>query len=108
MKFNIIFSAKEDRFTRQIDGDLDTVKTYVKLTAGDKFTWGAIIRTDNLIPGDVEHWIIKKDYRNGGLLVSPFSFYKVHPEININAMRAALEQYPEMQEMNKLLGGGIL
>jgi len=109
MKFNIIFSTKKDQFNRDVEGDLDAAKSYIKLAAGDDYAWGAIQRIDDdLVPGDVERWIVQKNRTTKQLLVSPFSFFEVDPEININAMRAAFEQYPQMQEMNKLLGGGVL
>jgi len=109
MKFKLIFSTKEKRFDREIEGDLDAAKTYIKLAAGDDYAWGAIQRIDDgLVPGDVERWLVQKNRTTKQLLVSPFSFFELGPEININAMRAAFEQYPQMQEMNKLLGGGVL
>ncbi len=106
MKFNIIFSTKEDRFERELEGDLDMVKTFVKLQVGNKFTWGAVQQIDELEQGCVERWFMRKNVTTSELELHAFSFYQVDPIININAMQSAFEYHPGMNEISKLLGGG--
>jgi len=112
MKFNIIFanfynnSGEGERIEREVEGDLDTVKTYVKLTAGDNFSWGAVSRLDELSPGDVDKWMIQKNRTTRELSLTPFSFYRVDTEININAMRAVFNDRIQLKVLHKKLGGG--
>jgi hypothetical protein len=119
MKFEIIMSyyateetkaakVADPRKTFEMEGDLDAVKTYLKLAASKDFNWGAITRTDELEPGDVNRWMIKKNRTTGDLWMEVFSFFAVDPLININAMRAIFDPDRNMTPLNKALGGGIL
>ena len=92
-----------------IEGDLDTVKTYLKLGVDEKtFNWGSIERKDELVPGDVNRWLVQRNYRDGsGLYMSVFSFFDVDPEININAaVQAHNPDRTSSGALNKLMGGG--
>lgn len=110
MKFNVIFSTDNDRFERAVEGDLDTVKTYIKLTAGDNFKWGAVIRLNELSPGDVSRWLIQKNRTTGDISLNAFSFFSVDPEININAMISSFNHKDDsnIKELHKVLGGGVI
>jgi hypothetical protein len=90
-----------------IDGDLDAVKTYLKLVVSDNFNWGAVERKDELQAGDVNRWLIRKDRGTDELTMTVFSFFGVDPEINVNALLAAGD--PERintDTLSQYLGGG--
>lgn len=113
MKFKMtIVHGKGEDATKQIveiDGDLDAVKTYLKLVISIKeFNWGAVERADesNLVAGDVNRWLIRKNWTIDTLELSVFSFHDVDPLINVNAYIGSFEPKPGMKAVNKLLGGG--
>ena len=92
-----------------IEGDLATVKTYLKLSVDEKtFNWGAVERMGELEPGDVHRWLIQRNFRDGGgLYMSVFAFHDVDVEININAaLQARDPDRNGCKELNNLLGGG--
>lgn len=90
-----------------IEGDLDAVKTYLKLVVSDNFNWGAVERKGELEPGDVHRWLVEKNHTTGDMTLTVFSFYKVDPEININAAFAAVNPESNKTEaLSKVLGGG--
>lgn len=117
MKFEVkitYFSTEESRAAEmgdpydiiEMEGDLDSVKTYLKLAAGDNFNWGAVSVMDKVTTGEVDRWMVQKDRTTGQLALHAFSFYDVEHEININALHAIFDPDINSQPMNKLLGGG--
>jgi len=108
MKFELKIALKDKQpHTYEMGGDLDAVKTFLKLKVDlKKFNWASIKRVDeDLARGDVEYWSVRQDM-HGELHVHAFAFYDVDAQININAMRRALgEQKPANLDV---LGEGTL
>jgi len=95
------------RIIMDFDGELDAVKTYLKLSVDvDKFKWGAVERTDEVEAGDVNRWIIHKNHTTGQLEMNVFSFHDVDASININAYMESYKPGRDMQAVNEMLGGG--
>jgi len=89
-----------------IEGDLDAVKTYLKLVVSDNFNWGAVERKGELETGDIERWFVKRNTTTGELHLRVFSFFNVDPEINVNAMHHAMDSELNHPALDKALGGG--
>ena len=89
----------------EMEGELDSVKTYLKLAAGDNFNWGAITIMDKVAIGEVNRWMVQKNRRTGQLALHAFSFFDVDHEININALHAIFDKSGGTA-MNNVLGGG--
>ena len=121
MKFKIttVLRDNPERNIIEMDGELDAVKTYLKLRIkAENFKWGVVERTDDMLPGDVSRWAIKRtstynrdsDSYDFGLTLNVFSLNEVDPIINVNAMMAAFTDrqstYETFKPINKLLGGG--
>jgi len=80
-------STSEDySSTFEMEGDLETVKTYLKLSIRKNFKWGAIQRLDKLVPGDVDRWMIHQNQTTDELSLVIFSFFNVDPIMNINGV----------------------
>ena len=112
MKFKlIIVTNKTDRKEIEMEGDLNIVKTYLKLLATNTFTWGAIERIDELKPGDVSHWIIQHNYRDNCLEIDPFTVYGtgIESTVNVNLFTSAFNRNKPGKDLGvvrDLLGGG--
>lgn len=115
MKFEIIMANEADKrgkvgaFDRTIfemEGDLDSVKTYIKLAAGKNFKWGSVTILDKVATGEVNRWMVQKNRATGQMALHTLSFHDVDHEININALYAIYDDDVDSQPMNKELGGG--
>lgn len=90
----------------EMEGELDAVKTYLKLAIGDNFNWGVVTILDEVVTGEVDRWMIRKNRTTKELTLHAFSFFDVDPEININALHAIWDPGRNSEPMNKALGGG--
>ena len=107
MKLRVITCNHGEMQVRQeMDGDLDKVKTYLKLLETDKFKFGAIERLDEMEPGDVSRWMIRRNHTTGELYMSVFSFHDVDPMINVNTYMSIYEDSAGRKKIDSLLGGG--
>lgn len=109
MKFELKIALKDELpKIYNLEGELDMVKTFLKLKVDlRKFKWASIKRVDeDIAVGDVEYWTVEKN-RHGELAAHAFAFYEVNAQININAMRRALNKKQAQTEFTELGEGTI-
>ena len=98
----------------EMEGTLDSAKTYIKLINDKEFRFAAIEKLDNLAPGDVNRWIVNKNRTTGEVFLKPFSFFDQFNDpadnalLNLNAMSNAInpESRVKISLLDAMLGGG--
>jgi len=112
MKFSILMSFEttaasggEPRRLIDIEGDLSSVKTYIRLANSQDFKWGAVTRIDSgLKSGDVDRWLIKKYTPATTLRLHIFSYHNAISESIGDAIMTCYDTQIGTWKAKKLLG----